>query len=377
MIDSVVLKLEDRMFTFVQNGFFDAETIKHLNNTVSIKTSFSNAYAHIKKQGRYFPIITPMSRTIRRGKDHEKIYTIEIQASLPKLLHGTNIWEIQPSDLAAIYIKLKAVLKEVGVDVSIENLREAVLKRVDFSKLVRIHGMYGSARQVIKRLSDVGYKQRTEMRHRDYMDKSDGCALKFHNLTQGYCIYDKFGEVIANGYTDLEKEWIEWMKEHDQGRNLVRFEFSLQRQQSLDAFLRRRIKTKKTGFTLADVMDKELAKNILLEVFDSTFDNRFASIVTLTEMQENELERILIERNLSLDKHTKLSYLVNKAIKIGVQPTMQEIKARYSNSTFRRYEKDIAEIVGLLGDIRGGNPHLIDYLRQRQELFELITPRKR
>ncbi len=376
MIDSVVLQLEQGEFSFVENGFFDATNIKQLNSTVSVKTLFSNFYKKIKTQKRYFPMITPKVQTIRRGRDFEKVYTIEVQVSLPKLLYGTNLWEITEVDLPTIYTRLQAVLKEAGVGVEIENVKNAVLKRVDFSKLLRLPSIYGSARAVIKQFSSMGKKQRTEWRLRDYIDDSDGCALKYHNLTQGYCIYDKFGEVIANGFTNIEEEWIEWMKEHKQKRNLIRFEFSLQRQQSLDAFLRRRIEGKKKDFTLADVMNIELAKKILLEVFDTTFDNQFACIVTLAEMRENEIERKLIEKNLTLDKHAKLSYLVNKAVKIGVQAVLTELKGRYGESTCHRFKKDIIEITSEVGEIQGETPHLILYLREKHEQFELFTPRR-
>lgn len=376
MIDSVVLQLEQGEFSFVENGFFDATNIKQLNSTVSVKTLFSNFYKKIKTQKRYFPMITPKVQTIRRGRDFEKVYTIEMQVSLPKLLYGTNLWEITDVDLPTIYTRLQAVLKEAGVGVEIENVKNAVLKRVDFSKLLRLPSIYGSARAVIKQFSSMGKKQRTEWRFRDYIDESDGCSLKYHNTTQGYCIYDKFGEVIANGFTNIEEEWIEWMKEHKQKRNLIRFEFSLQRQQSLDAFLRRRIEGKKKDFTLADVMNIELAKKILLEVFDTTFDNQFACIVTLAEMRENEIERKLIEKKLTLDKHAKLSYLVNKAVKIGVQALLTELKGRYGESTCRRFKKDIIEITSEVGGIQGETPHLILYLREKHEQFELFTPRR-
>ena len=122
------------------------------------------------------------------------------------------------------------------------------------------------------------------------------------------------------------------------------------------------------------MMDVELSKRILLEIFDDTFDDGFACVVSLADMRENEIERILIEKNLSLDKHAKLSYLVNKAVKIGVQPTLQELKERYSDSTFLRYKKDILEIVDLLENIKGGSPYLIQYLREKHEQFELLTP---
>jgi len=374
MIDSVILVIKDGQFTFVKNKFFDAQSVKNINRAVEVTTLFSNAYKRIKKDGRYFPIISPKKTVIHKGGGTELSYNIEVQASLPKLLYGTNLYEITPADLDDIYNKLQEVLKKVGVDVTIENLKKTVLRRVDFSKSIRLNGMYGSANQAIKELSRIGYKQRTEMRLRDYLDYSKGCALKFQNNTQGYCIYDKFGEVVANGYTDIEKEWVEWMKENHQVRNLIRFEFSLQRKQSLDAFLKRRIVGKKKDFTLKDIMDVELSKRILLEIFDDTFDDGFACVVSLADMRENEIERILIEKNLSLDKHAKLSYLVNKAVKIGVQPTLQELKERYSDSTFLRYKKDILEIVDLLENIKGESPYLIQYLREKHEQFELLTP---
>jgi hypothetical protein len=162
------------------------------------------------------------------------------------------------------------------------------------------------------------------------------------------------------------------MKSTKQPRNLVRFEFSLQRQQSLDAFLRKRTGKKQDHFTLNDVMDIDLARDILLEQFNIVFDNVYAYALPLTEMRDNELELLLASKGFTTDKHAQLYYFVNKSIKIGIQGTLQEIREQYSDSTYRSYKKGIEALLQELGDIKGETPYLVQYLRQKHEQFDLI-----
>lgn len=371
MIDTVVLQIECEETQF-SSHFFSKQENKYLNKYTAIRTVFSNIHKEYKKQGIYYPMILGRKRVIG-GK--EQGIQLEIQVSLPKLLHGTNLWEVTPNDRESVYTALQRCLKQTGVELSIEVIRPAILKRVDFSKIIRIPNIYGTAKQVTKKLSSFNYKQSSQFKYRDYGDFSDGAADKFYNDTQGYVIYDKIAELQGNGYTKQETKIIDWYTQTKQRRDVLRFELSLERKQSMEAVLRRFIPNKKSNFILEDIMaSSEISKQIMLKTFNDVFNRTFLPLITLGEMQENTLETFLREQNLPVVEHSQLYYWVNMIYKIGLRATVDYMKEKMPKTSFDRYKKKILAMVEKVGKIEGEIPSIVNFLREKHEKFELISP---
>ncbi|HRH33315.1 MAG TPA: hypothetical protein PK720_04225 [bacterium] len=372
MIDTVALQLECEREQ-ISSRFFDIQQIKYPNREVAIHTVFSNVRKAFKKQGIYYPVISAKKSKIGRREQGVKL---EVQVSLPKLLYGTNLWEVIPEDLEDVYGALQKCIKQTGIEVGLDAVRAAILKRVDFSKIIRIPSVYGTAKQVTRKLSGFNYKQSSDFTYRDYGDFSDGAAMKFYNDTQGYVIYDKFAEILGNGYTNQEEATIKWFHDTLQRRDVIKFELSLERKQSMDAVLRRFIPGKRKDFTLSDVMkDSRVSKQILLETFDKVFDKTYLPLITLSEVQENNLEVFLREKNLPMAEHCKLSYWVNMIHKFGLKATLEYMKERMPGSSYGRYKKELLETMGKLGSIEGEIPSLVGFLRKKHEEFSLISPK--
>lgn len=377
MIDSVVLLLRPGQFKIKDSSHFTGKETKQIHGKYSSGSKFSNRSALAKKEGLYFPRIVLPERVEKKADGTKwKVKTLEIQVSLPKLIYKTNIFEVDYTDYNSINTKLVKCLEEIGVVAKPEELRKAVVKRVDFSKVIRLPPYFGTARQVIKLLSNFNYKPNSEFTLKEYNDASEGIALKFWNYTQGYVIYDKFSEVIGNGYTLFELELVRAIQEGRLKKNVIKFELSLQRKQSLEAVIRRHIPNKKKDFTLFDILvNKDIAKEVLLEVFDKVFNPTNTSILTLAEMQENRVEQYLADRNLGVKQHALLFYLVNKATKIGELGLWEELRAKVRGGSFDRYKKEVASILADLGQIDGNTPNLINYLRKQHQKFEILRPK--
>ncbi len=372
MIDSVVLQLECKEEQ-ITDAFFAGQQTKHPSRTVSIQRVFSVKHKEFKKKGFYYPIISAHKRVI---KGREEGVKLEIQVSLPKLLYGTNLWEITPNDLEATYKALQRCLAQTGIDIPLEVITKAVLKRVDFSKIIRIPAMYGTAKQVTKKLSSFDYKQSSDFRCRDYGDFSDGIAMKFYNNTQGYVIYDKVSEIWGNGYTTQEQKVIKWYEETKQRRDVLRFEVSLERKQSMEAVLRRFIPNKKKDFVLADIMSNdEVSKGVLLETFNKVFSKDYLPLITLAEMRENSLEAFLRDNDLPLAEHYKLSYWVNMIGKYGLKATLDYMKERMPKTSFKRFKDHLVGVVEKLPKVDGEMPSLIGFLRKKHQEFKLVSLR--
>lgn len=375
MIDSVVLILMEGQFEVKDDSLFDGKDIKRERGKYSSTAAFCRNYAdEQKKKGRYFPIIRLTEMIRKREGILEKIAALEIQVSFPKLLYGTNIFEIDGRYLDIICNKLIACLKELGIETQNAEIRRAILKRVDFSKIIRIPSYFGNSKQVLNLLSKFNYKPRAEFSEKHYFSKLEGRTLKFWNKTQGYAIYDKFGEFVSNAKTLFEQELAKALEEKNVKHNLLKFELSLQRKQSMEAMLRRLTKTKKEEFTLSEILlNKDLARNILLETFDKIFKNTHTTLLTLAEMKENELEAYLLSKNMSLKSHALMYYLVNKTTKNGVAEVWEELRQRAKGGTYDRYKKEISLIIVELGELSGNTANLVRYLREQHQRFELFT----
>ncbi len=373
MIDSVVLQLDSEQFQLRKENKFDGS--KNQN-----ELGFGSRTLYIKKfvkqekdKGRYCPKVNLLKS--KRGKNEETKRFLEIQVSLPKLLYGTNLFEVDDNDLDAIYSRLQQFLAEIGVDTIAEKLKRAVVKRVDFSKVIRLPDYLGRANEVIYLLSRFDYKQQSDFDYKEFRVGGGSC-IKFLNKTQGYAIYDKFGEILANGYTEMEQKIIEQFNLGKLKRNAVKFEFSLQRKSSLEAVLKRRLDYKKKDFFLVDILSSKLVSGLLSETFNKVLGQLPVGLISLGQMEENKLRDYLFNSNLGQSKQEKLYFWVRMTTKIGIAGAWEELGRRYSGGSIARQKKEISLIIQELGEISGNTPNLIGFLRDKHKQFEIIKPKE-
>jgi hypothetical protein len=148
MIDSVVLKLEASQFKLLDSSYFDGKETKQVSGKFSVTSVFANPAKIAAQDGHYFPRITLPERSIKKvDGSKEKVRSLEIQVSLPKLIYDTNAIEVGNTDLEAILTRLLYCLEKVHIKTTKQELSKATLKRVDFSKIVRLPDYLGGARQ--------------------------------------------------------------------------------------------------------------------------------------------------------------------------------------------------------------------------------------
>jgi len=375
MIDSIVLTLNSDQFELMPDNKLDGRKTQH-GRGFAINSEYSETYnRNLKKQGLYCPSITKATKTNSANEPKE---ILEIQASLPKLLYGSNLFEIDSEDLEKIYIALLNRLDNLGIITSKENLRKAIVKRADFSKIIKLPPELGEANKVVETLSRFDYKPSSDYNFHKYNDGNHGRCIKFWNTTQGYVIYDVMGNILSNGYTKTEKTIQEGFAEGKVKRTALRFELSLERKDSFESVVRKRIqnKEKTRGFCLEDILNENLAKRILLDVFDNVFNNTFMGLITLSEMEENKLKAYLDNSGLSVKKQEKLYYWVRTTTNFGIGGTWEQIKLKYRGGSVPNCKKEISLILAEFGRIDGNTPNLIKFLRNKHEEFEIIKPNK-
>jgi len=374
MIDSVLLQLETTQFVIRKNNKIDG----HKNTQgkgYSVVTDYCKSFRdNQKKLGFYFPIINIAKRKSGKGEFKR---VLEIQVSLPKLIYGTNLFEVDNTDLDKIYNDIVFCLDKIGISTSVREMEQAVLKRVDFSKIIKLPDYLGKAGYIINKILRFNYIPRSDFSYKEFRDGREGVYIKFWNSTQDYTIYDKISEIVNKGYTNKERELISIYKENKNVRNALRFELSLQKKSSFEAFIRRRIDgPKNKNFILKDIFNIKLIRKILLDQFDKVFSQFNIGLVDLSEMEDNFFWAYLDNLDISQRKREQLYYWVNMTTKNGVKGAWEQINRDYKGGSVDRIKREVSLSLQETGTISRNTPNLIAFLRKEHENFEIIKPNR-
>lgn len=373
MIDSVVLQLNSDQFIIKDRNRFDGLK-SHGNKGYTAGSYYSSSYAkNWKKKGVYCPLFSLKNGC--SGKEELK-EILEIQFSLSKIIYGTNAFEIDIYNLSDICEQLLFFLKGLGIETTKESLLNAIVRRVDFSKIIIIPPYLGMANKVIKSLSGFDYKPQSHFEKQTFGDSQYGTSMKFLNSTQGFVIYDKIYEIIKNGYTTQEKWLVESYNKGDIKRNLIKIELSLQRKDSLEAVLNRRILNKKKDFTLEEIIsNKEACKAILLDSFNKVINPISTGLITLSEMEDNKLLDYLYSSVLTQHQREKLYFWVRIATNFGIAGLWDKLKDVYAGGNVSEVKKKISQALVELGPLDRNLPNLVEFIRTELEKFEMVKPK--
>ena len=159
MIDSVLLQLIEGQYSISPVNKLDSSRAKE-GRYYAVSSSFCKEYAKkLKKEGRYFPMIETTNR--RSGSDIIG-EVLEIQVSIPKTIYGHSLIGVSRADLNIFCDKLVSLLVEIGIITTSKDIKQAVLKRIDFCTIIKLPDYLGTADRVICTIRDFNYKQQSD-----------------------------------------------------------------------------------------------------------------------------------------------------------------------------------------------------------------------
>jgi len=375
MIDSVSFYLNSDQFEMRPNNKLDGKKNQQ-GRGFTINSEYCEGYVkNLKKQRIYCPSIT---KAIKTNKITGTKEVLEIQVSLPKLIYGSNLFEVDSEDLDKIYSALLYRLNDLGITTTKEHLQKAIIKRADFSKIIKLPEIYGEANYIVEKLAKFDYKPSSDYNLNKYNDDNHGRSIKFWNTTQGLVIYDVIGNILSHGFTKTELTINKGFREGSVKRTALRIELSLEKKKSFEAVVWRRLKDteKKKNFYLEDIFKEGLSRKILLDAFNKVFNKSALGLLTLSEMKDNILRAYLDNAGISVKKQEKLYYWVGMATNFGISGTWEQIKLKYSGGSVATCKNQIATTLTELPKIDGTLPNLIQFLRAELEKFESIKPKK-
>lgn len=378
MIDSVTLRLP--YFIIYSDEFFTKAQHQELRGEFGVFGVYTTRYTTYAKrcaaEGRYFPQIHILERT--RKTRHGMIpasKNLIVQVSLPKLVFGTNIFDMDERLLPLAAQKLVSLLSEIKIGVTIEEILNGIVTRIDYSKIIQVSPSFGTTDRILRSLAPYDIKQSSDFNRSHYHDGRDGFYMKFYNSSQGFVIYDKFDEIVTNGKTKLEQEIARKYKAGKWTKGALRIELSLQKKQTVDATLKQFSDAYNKGFTLRDVARTSIAKACLLRTFEDVYVKNFNRLVRLGGLKDTELLQIIEEHAPDFRERAILYYLAHRIRDHGLKPTIEDMKRNASPATIGRYKRLAEKILGE-AEAKKDVVNPISYLHRKLTAFRPILPKQ-
>ncbi len=197
MIDTIVLTLSSGMFTIIEkdrfspsaSGLYDRYIgYYRLGSRGNMKCTQNPTPAELRS-GIYKPRLTVTKRLNRIGGYD---IPLKIEFSAPKLLFGNNFDELVNEDFEPLLTKLVKSLKDMGVLVYSEVLRNASVSAIHFGKNIALTD-YTTPYTYISKLQKVDFNSILDMSQTDYFN--GGSGIKTHSNVHEMAFYDKLQDL--------------------------------------------------------------------------------------------------------------------------------------------------------------------------------------
>jgi hypothetical protein len=183
VLDTVILKIPEGYFTVMDKKKFTPHYSELENSTNSFMKAINNTQ---KKKCR----ITAEKRTLRNGKLET---TLKLEFSVPKLLFGNNLQEINENHLELIIDKLSKALRDADVLIFSDTLEKAPVSAFHVGKNVRLTNGYTSS-FVINELSKIDMTKKLDLTKTKFMN--GGQSLQYYAVSHSMVFYDKIADMM-------------------------------------------------------------------------------------------------------------------------------------------------------------------------------------
>jgi len=247
MLDTVILQIPINYSAIIDHSQFTPSTRGILDNPASFYKYTNNPKKADRESGIYKPRLT----IIKRGN---RIY-LKAEFSVPKLLFGNNLDELEESDFEETVSKLRKIIEQKGVRLWTHEIEKAEVLRFDPSKNIPLSKGYTSS-FAIRELSKINLNQKLDLERVGF--RNDGEALQFYSNRHSLVFYDKINDLtkppkraIDKDQTKKQLDLFEYIKKEKINLEVLRIEVRLSYKAKMMEVLER------VGFT-----DSPLFKNI-------------------------------------------------------------------------------------------------------------------
>lgn len=352
MIDTIVLTLKTGMFTILDHdkfspstkGLYDATAGYYRLGGRSNITCKQNPTPNELRQGIYKPRLT-VTKRINRERSFE--ITLKIEFSIPKLLNGNNFDELTDADFPNAIQKLKTVLRDMGVYILEQNLTNAPVSSVHYSKNIALTD-YTTPYTYLSQLAKLNINKRLDTNRTDF--RNEGHSFKYRANSFEIVFYDKIKDLQQAKTSEKRAE------ENDnavqlglfdlltkkQPLEVLRVEIRLNKRQKINQILKKIDKEVEPTFT--NIFNQDTAKRVLL-YYINEIEEAYPPLLAYQHDSPKKFFSGFIRANpeIKLSQALKMLGLRTLLDEIGVRE-FREITKRYGNSAWYSLNKEMKNI---------------------------------
>ena len=195
MLDTVILQIPINYSAIIDHSQFTPSTKSIVNNPASFFKYTNNPTKTDRESGVYKPRLT----IIKRGN---RIY-LKTEFSVPKLLFGNNLDEVEESDFEEVVSRLRKVIEQKGVRLWTHEIEKAEALRFDPSKNIPLSKRYTSS-FAIKELSKINLNQKLDLERVSF--RNDGESIQLYANRHSLVLYDKINDLNKPAKRAIDKD---------------------------------------------------------------------------------------------------------------------------------------------------------------------------
>lgn len=275
------------------NSLDELERINFLQENKGFKKYLQNPKASLRDEGLVYPNLRIEERVSR------DIYScdLKISFSYPKILWAHSFEEVIDALFQTLIETLKTRLEEMGVEVSLENLRTAAVHTLHFCANIKFPSLE-EAQMFLNRLSKVSLKAWFENNDRTF--SNGGHAVRFHTDIFEIVFYLKYYDVLETGNksvgrktTRQEKETAKRLLKEGRIPPVVRMEIRFNGTRSVRNHLKATLDIDKQFWTFEEVFDFLNSRKALKYYWNQIINDPINKAYLCTTSDEDICRKVL------------------------------------------------------------------------------------
>lgn len=299
----------------------------------------SNPTAQDKRDGIYRPRLTLIKRMTKRGSE----IPLKIEFSVPKMLYGNNVEEVEDKNFEAVVTALQSSMQDMGALVSIEDLKKAKVSSFHPSKNIELTEGYTSS-FVITELHKIDVSKKMDLNRDSF--RNNGHSLQFYTNSHSLVLYDKVLDLKKPDKRAMDKDQnsvqlslFEKLSKKEK-KEILRIEARLAKKVKLNMIL------KGLGFnedpTFQEVFNKELCQKILLNYWGELIMSKNLFLFEVENNPKKILEKIFADNPKIKPKQAFGLVGLSVLSKEGIRDIRAIIERTAHTRTWYRISEDLA-----------------------------------
>lgn len=328
MIDSICLSIPWREIQNVGNDW------DLLSRTERYSRYIKNPTKSDLETGYYFPRLTSYSKWFNQNAN------VRIEFSVSKLVFLNNLDELEDADFPKVVATLQERLKTMGLIISEESIRNAVVSSVHFSKNILVEDGY-TTNYLISEINKVNLRKVFDFTRSRYTN--DGQSLYAHTASHEFIIYDKVADILASEKRAIDRDQTHYQRGLFCGAErlpeIIRFEVRLVRKQKMNKVLEKLGYSQNPSFQ--DVFNSKLSKDVVTHYWQAVIKEGNNALLSISLSNKDILQSIFLEqKDIKPKQAIYLAGLLLLA-KDGVRELRSIVSKKSGERTWYRISKDL------------------------------------